>query len=64
MSRNRRVYQHFTHKLTFLVKLQQMPRAVKSSKMSDTAGEPCNAVMSFHLLVENADERLMLDNEY
>ena len=31
--------------------------------MSDTVVEPYNAVLSFHQLVENADEVMMTDNE-
>merc|ERR1712112_19407 len=32
-------------------------------KVSDTVVEPYNAVLSFHQLVENADEVMMMDNE-
>merc|ERR1711988_995603 len=32
-------------------------------KVSDTVVEPYNAVLSFHQLVENADECMLLDNE-
>ncbi|CAK0883591.1 unnamed protein product, partial [Prorocentrum cordatum] len=35
----------------------------KSPKVSDTVVEPYNAVLSFHQLVENADECFLLDNE-
>merc|ERR1712025_1462169 len=31
--------------------------------VSDTVVEPYNAVLSFHQLVENADECMLLDNE-
>merc|ERR1711903_253185 len=34
-----------------------------SPKVSDTVVEPYNAVLSFHQLVENADECMLLDNE-
>ena len=34
-----------------------------SPKVSDTVVEPYNAVLSFHQLVENADEVFMMDNE-
>merc|ERR1712167_28820 len=34
-----------------------------SPKVSDTVVEPYNAVLSFHQLVENADECMCLDNE-
>merc|ERR1711941_86109 len=34
-----------------------------SPKVSDTVVEPHNAVLSFHQLVENADECFLLDNE-
>jgi tubulin beta len=34
-----------------------------SPKVSDTVVEPYNAVLSFHQLVENADECFLLDNE-
>ncbi|KAK9465829.1 Tubulin/FtsZ, GTPase domain-containing protein [Lipomyces arxii] len=34
-----------------------------SPKVSDTVTEPYNAVLSFHQLVENADETFCLDNE-
>merc|ERR1712070_1343540 len=34
-----------------------------SPKVSDTVVEPYNAVLSFHQLVENSDESLLLDNE-
>jgi len=36
---------------------------VPSAKISDTVVEPYNAVLSFHQLVENADECFLLDNE-
>merc|ERR1712110_963235 len=36
---------------------------VPSPKVSDTVVEPYNAVLSFHQLVENADECMLLDNE-
>merc|ERR1711912_14039 len=36
---------------------------VPSPKVSDTVVEPYNAVLSFHQLVENADECFLLDNE-
>merc|ERR1712157_27285 len=34
-----------------------------SPKVSDTVVEPYNALLSFHQLVENADECFLLDNE-
>merc|ERR1711903_412641 len=34
-----------------------------SPKVSDTVVEPYNAVLSFHQLVENADEVMVVDNE-
>merc|ERR1711862_560847 len=36
---------------------------IPSPKVSDTVVEPYNAVLSFHQLVENADECMLLDNE-
>jgi tubulin beta len=36
---------------------------IPSPKVSDTVVEPYNAVLSFHQLVENADECFLLDNE-
>merc|ERR1711861_77952 len=36
---------------------------IPSPKVSDTVVEPYNAVLSFHQLVENADEVMMMDNE-
>merc|ERR1739848_725428 len=36
---------------------------IPSPKVSDTVVEPYNAVLSFHQLVENADECCLLDNE-
>merc|ERR1711903_13837 len=36
---------------------------IPSPKVSDTVVEPYNAVLSFHQLVENADEVNMMDNE-
>merc|ERR1712079_500920 len=36
---------------------------IPSPKVSDTWVEPYNAVLSFHQLVENADECFLLDNE-
>merc|ERR1711967_187318 len=36
---------------------------IPSPKVSDTVVEPYNAVLSFHQLVENADECMCLDNE-
>jgi len=36
---------------------------IPSPKVSDTVIEPYNAVLSFHQLVENADECMLLDNE-
>merc|ERR1712228_391182 len=36
---------------------------IPSPKVSDTVVEPYNAVLSFHQLVENADEVMVLDNE-
>merc|ERR1712118_50030 len=36
---------------------------IPSPKVSDTVVEPYNAVLSFHQLVENADEVFMMDNE-
>merc|ERR1712070_73143 len=36
---------------------------IPSPKVSDTVVEPYNAVLSFHQLVENADECMGLDNE-
>merc|ERR1712017_3100 len=36
---------------------------IPSPKMGDTVVEPYNAVLSFHQLVENADECMLLDNE-
>merc|ERR1712193_421877 len=36
---------------------------IPSPKVSDTVVEPYNAVLSFHQLVENADESFLLDNE-
>merc|ERR1712004_373266 len=36
---------------------------VPGPKVSDTVVEPYNAVLSFHQLVENADECFLLDNE-
>merc|ERR1711998_802110 len=36
---------------------------VPSPKVSDTVGEPYNATLSVHQLVENADECMCLDNE-
>ncbi len=36
---------------------------IPSPKVRDTVVEPYNAVLSFHQLVENADECLLLDNE-
>merc|ERR1712159_953825 len=36
---------------------------IPSPKVSDTVVEPYNAVLSFHQLVENADECILLDNE-
>merc|ERR1712093_379937 len=36
---------------------------IPSPKVSDTVVEPYNAVLSFHQLVENADEAMMMDNE-
>merc|ERR1712194_357209 len=36
---------------------------IPSPKVSDTVVEPYNAVLSFHQLVENADQGLMMDNE-
>ena len=35
---------------------------IPSPKVSDTVVEPYNAVLSFHQLVENADECFLLDN--
>merc|ERR1712232_882884 len=36
---------------------------IPSPKVSDTVVEPYNAVLSFHQLVENADQVMMMDNE-
>merc|ERR1712217_33439 len=36
---------------------------IPSPKVSDTVVEPYNAVLSFHQVVENADECFLLDNE-
>merc|ERR1712027_34317 len=36
---------------------------IPSPKVSDTVVEPYNATLSFHQLVENADECFLLDNE-
>merc|ERR1711945_5728 len=36
---------------------------IPSPKVSDTVVEPYNAVLSFHQLVENADECFLMDNE-
>ena len=36
---------------------------IPSPKVSDTVVEPYNAVLSFHQLVENSDETMMMDNE-
>merc|ERR1719262_965551 len=36
---------------------------IPSPKVSDTVVDPYNAVLSFHQLVENADECFLLDNE-
>ncbi len=36
---------------------------IPSPKVSDTVVEPYNAVLSFHQLVENADECFLLDND-
>merc|ERR1712078_634697 len=36
---------------------------IPSPKVSDAVVEPYNAVLSFHQLVENADECMLLDNE-
>merc|ERR1712079_809886 len=36
---------------------------IPSPKVSDTVVEPYNAVLSFHQLVENADQVMMGDNE-
>ncbi|CAK0839355.1 unnamed protein product, partial [Prorocentrum cordatum] len=36
---------------------------IPSPNVSDTVVEPCNAVLSFHQLVENADECFLLDSE-
>merc|ERR1712032_1670209 len=36
---------------------------IPSPKVSDTVVEPYNAVLSFHRLVENADQVMMMDNE-
>jgi hypothetical protein len=38
-------------------------KVIPSPKVSDTVVEPYNAVLSFHQLVENADECFLLDNE-
>jgi len=36
---------------------------VPSPKVSDTVVEPYNCILSFHQLVENSDETMIIDNE-
>ncbi|CAK0813787.1 unnamed protein product, partial [Prorocentrum cordatum] len=43
--------------------METFSMVIPSPKVSDTVVEPYNAVLSFHQLVENADECFLLDNE-
>ena len=53
-----------THLSMFVVSVTQSAvKVIPSPKVSDTVVEPYNAVLSFHQLVENADECFLLDNE-